>query len=317
MILRKRPFTWILVPAVLLGLLSLALGSTALAASDMVRGEKITLSGNVEVPADEVVNGDVVTISGNTLINGVVNGDVFAVSGNVTINGRVNGDVAVITGNVTLGPTAVVRGDVNVPVGTWSKAPGAQVGGSMVQSPNVNVGDPTRLLGSLGAVIANPFTRPAFALFRWLTNLALVLLVVVLFPAALKGVGAAAERELGKSLLVGFLTALAAIPVGLMLLITLIGPIFWGLFLFVAGFMGYAALSLVIGRRVREAVRPPEEGAMGSMAWDAVIGTAVLALVGLVPLLGGLFKLLVSLAGLGAVLFSKFGINQPWFRKAA
>lgn len=311
----------------LAAMLTLVLSGTALASADSVRGEKVTIMGNSEILPDEVVNGDAVTIMGNTDVNGTVNGDAFNLMGNMTINGQVMGDVTVVMGNLTLGPNARVGGQVNVAMGQLTRAPGAQSGNVQVDNHrwNYRVGSPGGLSGLAGlaglaglpALLASPFFRPATVLVSWLTGLALVLLMVVLFPGALKGVGVAAEKEPGKALLVGFLTALVAIPIGIVLLITLIGPVVWGVFLAVAGFFGNAAVAVVLGRRVREAIHSPEAGMAGSMAWDAVIGTGVLALAGLIPFLGWLFKILVGLAGLGAVLFSKFGTNQPWLGKAA
>lgn len=311
----------------LAAMLTLLLSGTALASADSVRGDKVTVMGNSEVLPNEVVNGDAVTIMGNMDVNGTVTGDAFNLMGNMTINGQVAGDVTVVMGNLTLGPNARVGGQVNVALGQLTRAPGAQSGSVNVDNQrwNIQVDGRDGLRGLAGlaglaglpAMLASPFFRPATAFVGWLTGLALVLLLVVLFPGAMKGVGAAAEKEPGKALLVGFLAALASIPIGILLIITLIGPVVWGVFLAAAGFFGNAAVATVLGRRVREAVRSPEPGESGSMVWDAVIGTGVLAVVGLIPLAGWLVKALVGLAGLGAVLFSKFGSNQPWFGKAA
>ncbi|MGE5589795.1 MAG: hypothetical protein ACM3ZA_04125 [Bacillota bacterium] len=314
----------------LAAVLTFILSGTALASADSVRGDKVTIMGNSEILPDEVVNGDAVTIMGNMDVNGTVTGEAFNLMGNMTINGQVAGDVTVVMGNLTLGPNARVGGQVNVALGQLTRAPGAQSGSVNVDnqrwSYGVDIGNGmyglaglSRLAGLTGipALLAWPFLRPATLFVGWLTGLALVLLMVVLFPGAMKGVGAAAEKEPGKALLMGLLTALVAVPIGILLIITLIGPVVWIVFLVAAGFFGNAAVSVVLGRRVREAVRSPEPGDAGSMAWDAVIGTGVLALVGLIPFLGWLFKALVGLAGLGAVLFSKFGTHRPWFGKAA
>lgn len=313
----RRRASWL---AATTAVLVLLLSGTVLAAPDVVQGDKVTVMGNAFVPAETSVMGNVVTVMGNTTIEGSVQGTVSSVMGNVTINGQVNGDVTAVMGNVTLGPNAKVSGRVNVAMGQLDRAPGAVAPQVQVDNGgwNVNVGGFPGFRPGVFPFAAGGLRllRPIFQVSAWLMNLALTLLLVLLFPRAMQGVAAAIEKEPGKSLLVGLLTAIAAVPIAFVLLITIIGPVVWILALVAAWYFGSAAAAALVGRRLRVAVRTPEEGQVGSLAWDAVIGVTVLALVGMVPLAGGLVRFLVALAGLGAVVFSNFGSNKPWFRRA-
>ena len=310
----RRRLPWVALATVVCLLLA---GSVALGAPDTVQGDKVTIMGNSDIPAGTVVTGDAVTVMGNSVIDGKVMGNVSSVMGNVTINGEVNGDVTAVMGNIDLRPGARVHGQINVALGQVNRAPGSSASDVRVDNGGVNIsGLNISSLGNIPRGIFLGIFAPWIILSRWLVDLALALLVVALFPGAIKGIAINIEGEPGRAAITGLIALLAAIPIGLVLLITLIGPVVWALFLVVAGFFGTVAVSALIGRKVNAAVRPAEPGQASSLVWDVLIGVSLLALLRFVPVAGGLVRFVVTLIGLGAALLTRFGTNQPWFRRA-
>ena len=92
-----------------------------------------------------------------------------------------------------------------------------------------------------------------------------------------------------------------------LLCVTIIGIILvppLGIIAAAAVIMGYAALAMMIGRKLPIPVRP-------SSAAYAALGTAVIVVVAnLIPVLGQLAFVVAGFVGLGAVLYTKFGANE-------
>ena len=69
-----------------------------------------------------------------------------------------------------------------------------------------------------------------------------------------------------------------------------------------AVFFGYVGVSVWIGEAVLGALR----GSATNRLWAVLAGSLLVALAGLVPILGGLISLAVSAVGLGAILLWRF-----------
>jgi hypothetical protein len=243
----------------------------------------VVLSGRADVPQDQQV-GDLVVFHGSSAVDGTVNGSLTAFDAPVAIAGRVNGDVVVFNGRVELRSGANVTGDVvsrQAPV----VAAGATIGGA---TRRVQTDVRWDGLGWIGA-------------FAWWLAVSVSTLVVGLVLLWLVGRGAgriveAGRTQVGGAIGWGLLVFLALPIIGIIALVTVVGiPLGIGLLaaLGLIYAVGYSAGAWILGRSL---VR-------GRTAWIVafLVGWAILRVLALVPVLGGLLWLAAVVFGLGAL----------------
>lgn len=268
-------------------LLILALSPLAVA-YDGTTGSIVRIFGNIVIESDQIVHGDVVTIFGNIEVHGEVYGSVVTVIGDtkVTSTGRVWEDAVTVIGNLVADGT-VSGSKVNV-LGN----------GGDFRFPSIRFGN---------------FFRQAlhfrFNLFRELGGLAFAVLlatiIVALFPVPVERVKASIEGNPGKMVLVGLLAWIVIIPSIFIVALTIIGiplALLMGAAVWVAGKLGTAGLVLIIGRALlKNTESSPAVAALGALLLGAVT---------ILPIVGGLVGLAVSLVTIGAVTVTRFGTRD-------
>ena len=176
--------------------------------------EQVSFGRDVTVEGDEIVHNDLVILFGD-----------------LEVYGEVVGNVVVIMGDVYVRDDAVITGDVLVVGGEVEREDGARI-----------VGEVTRTSSHLGGLFKNGWRAADFglvdhehfgtddALLKLLEFLALAMAGSILLAARIPRFTAGLRCQPWRSLLVGFLTLLAAallaIPVALilfLLLLTLVG----------------------------------------------------------------------------------------------
>ena len=298
-------------------------GTVVVAAGETVNEDLTAFGGNVVVRG--TVNGDLTAFAGNVVVTGTVTGDVEAVGGNVRVEGDVGGDLtgaagtlligpeATIDGNVefgagtatvrgeiagdaaigadelTVGPSAVIGGNLEHDAETFDRSPDAEIGGSVTRNEDLGGGEFVP-----GPVLPNWIG----AAYGFLVNLLFGALLLLVLPGFSGGV---ARRAIDRPLYMGGygLLVLIAVPILLVLFaitiigipITILGALVFALVVWIAYLYGAFAVGAWLVSLADS--RNP---------WLAlVVGLLVVALVGLVPFLGGLVQFLVSLLGLGAL----------------
>lgn len=250
-------------------------------------------NGTAARPANGTTGGTLLVVGGGTATvppNATHNGSVYVVEGLARVHGRVRGDVVVVSGRAVLGAGAVVTGDLQV-VGGEAVDFGASVGGrrqteSRVVETATRRGPLPSLLGDVG--------------------LALVAVAVVRRrPALLANVADAAADHPVVGLTVGGLTTAAGVALLVLMAFTIVLiplSILGALAGVVAVAYGYLGLGHLAGRRLPVARRDVATGA-------GTLGVGVLLdALPVVPVVGGLVALAVSLLGLGAVVVTYFGV---------
>jgi len=311
---------WKLLSAIMLAVLFLGiLPITAYAAStaDVVIGNSYTLQ------SGDVLNDDLFIVGGNAnLMSGsTINGTVFLVGGSLDAAGTVNGDIVIFGGTLHLADTSVLHGDL-ITAGTYvNRDPAAQIFGQTYQggdTPNIILPGGLNLPNftnnfSNGIISSfNPMMRVGgffVRLFLW----ALVAMVVAMFiPTHLTRASQTALTQPFISGGLGCLTLLIVPMILILLAITicLIPVSVIGAFLLVITWaFGLVALGIEVGKRI---------SGMFNKEWHPAItaglGTLVLMLVlngleSIIPCVGWIPKMLVSLIGLGAVLLTQFGMK--------
>jgi hypothetical protein len=268
----------------LLTLLTLSSATPAWAQDAQGPEAFVVLSGRADVPLGQQV-GDLVVFHGSSTVDGTVDGSLTAFDAPVTIAGRVNGDVVAFNGRVELRSGANVTGDVvsrDAPV----VASGATIGGERRRVQTNVRWDGFGWAGRLA----------------WWLAVSVSTLVVGLVLLWLAGRGAARILEAGRTGLgpaIGWgLLVFFGLPIlAIIALVTVVGiPLGLGLLaaLGLLYALGYSASAWILGRSL---LRPPA-------AWVVafLVGWAILRVVALIPILGGLVWFVAMVFGLGALL---------------
>lgn len=237
-----------------------------------------------------------------TVPEGISVKSVVVVGGSATVYGEVKEDVVAVGGSVILKDTALVGGDVVAIGGKVLKEAGTITRGEVVEMSLVSMA-PAFALVSKGVGLREV---ALFGFLSFLGFLALVVLLVAFFTPQLGRISGSVEQNPIKNFLVGLLIAALILPITLLLVISIVGIIFipfWLLLLGVALIFGFVAASHLIGKKVLNLARLSGK----PMMVETLVGVILLGLVAFFPLIGLLVKLLASLAGLGAVYWTRFG----------
>ncbi|MEW6516591.1 MAG: polymer-forming cytoskeletal protein [candidate division FCPU426 bacterium] len=248
-------------------------------AKNIIRfGERAVVSAGQEAQ-------DVVVFNDSADIGGKVLGNVVAMGGGIQLRAGayVGGDVVCLGGKIAMDPSAVVVG-TKVEIGgiiNWSSLP----------------------LFSLARLLLVGF------LYKLGTTVVLMFLsvfLVLMWPNQIRFAAAEASADLVTSSLVGVLAVALLIPLGVGFAITILGlPLALALlaFLLVASWFGVACMAYLVGTRLSARFSP---------LVAVITGLIVLKFVHFVPFIGGILYFIAILPGLGAILLTRFGTNQPW-----
>ncbi|MFP2934332.1 hypothetical protein ACLESO_56290, partial [Pyxidicoccus sp. 3LG] len=268
---------------------------------------------SLEVKEGQTVQSAVV-YGGNLVVKGNVEDDAVAFGGNLEIHGKVEGDAHAFGGNVILGPDAHVEGDVSSFGGTVERADGSEVEGSIESFGGAGIG---RMVageiknGMKEARHSETRTRNdddgeglAAFILTFAVLFGLGFLGQMFFPARMKLLGEEVRRKPLQTGLTGFLGLLAMVPLTVVLCITIIGiPAALVLWMAapLAAALGYAAVASELGTKL------PVLRGRKTQAVVLALGLLVLMVVGIIPVLGFLVSLAVTLMALGAVIRTRFG----------
>lgn len=327
-------------------------GNVYVAKGDTVEDDLVTRGGSITV--DGVVQGDCAALGGSITVNGSVDGDVAAFGGGVTlaeagevdgsiaafggsldVKGSAGNDLACFGGSIDLGPKARVDGNVASMGGTVNKADGAVVKGEV---KNLSFGMLDQFIpGAIHNI--DRFERPprppqpwsrAMGFVRTLIVAAgigfLVLLAALFFPRQVERVATAVQDDFWTSAGVGMLIQMALFPGLVLMIVSILGiplvPVA-GMLLLAALLMSYAAIGLVVFRKLAHDAAPGRYGTVAA----AMIGYLLLnalylaaSLLHVVPHTGFLVGLFIAInvlvtwfgltIGLGAVWRTRFGTRS-------
>jgi len=216
-----------------------------------------------------------------------IGGDVNVGAEYVRIDGRIDGDGRVGAETIVLGPNADIGGEFRYDANEFTQDPAATVAGGVVEDSN--------LRGNVGT----------FSLPNWVTwvygliaNLLLGAILLVLFPAFSARLAGRVSNEPAKTGGVGLLTLVGGPILLALVAITIIGipfailgAIAFGFAIWVGVVYGQYAVGAWVLRRAGRDDR-----------WLALVaGLVGFALLGAIPVLGGLLVFGALLLGLGAL----------------
>ncbi len=290
-------------------------------------GRRVTIIGDLggdlyaagmDVAVDGAVTGDA-TLAGYDLRVAAVGGDLRASGSSVTMTGPVGG-YALLAGE-TVRLDSIIAGDVRLSARKVTFGDGARIDGQLIlyeDEPGA-LDVPERVIpadrldrrpieawdGDTRAL--RPFSWAGFIL-RYLGGLVVVAALAALMAAVLPGPMAAMRRRILaaplRTLWFGFLTQSAVLGMAVMFAITLIGIFISPAALLMAvlgGFLGLLIGSYAFGAGVLMLFGRGEPGTIRARVLAAVSGTTVICLIALVPVVGWIVALAVTLAGVGAL----------------
>ena len=302
---------------ILILIIALAVPSTALARG--LLDDRVVFGDNFTLKSGETLDGNLVVFGGNAVLeqSSTVTGDVVIMGGNLDSSSTIQGNVVGLGGVVSLGETAVVKGDVTMIGAQLDKAQGARVEGQVI----TNLKAPLTFTFPGGVQVPRFDVRfspvlnaTAFILkiFLWA---ALAVLLVLFLPEHTRRV---THTAIAQPLVAGGLGLLTVVVLPVLVLALAITILLIPVSLLVVALAGLAwmygliALGLEVGDRLAQLMKrewPP--------AVAAGVGTfgLILVLNGLqhvVPCIGWIAPAIAGMVGLGAVLLTRFGLqNYP------
>lgn len=268
----------------------------ALPAAAQEDADRHQVFSDIEVRTGETA-GDAICHYCSIRVHGAVAGDAVAIGGSIEITGRVTGDAVAVGGVVRLGPGAVVGCDAVSVGGPLERAPGATVGRDAASSPWYSMPGQRELFlrGVLLSVVLNfGFVVLAFLMAR-APRVEATARALTQFPVWVGLTGLAVLALATGLYVLAARLRTAAVPAAVLAS---------GLLL-ITGALGYAGLCRWLGGKLVRGDRPLK---------SVLVGTALLTLLQLVPILGLLIFLLLCLLTPGAGVFSGFGQAPDWLR---
>ena len=267
---------------------------------------------------------EVVRVGSNyTLAAGDQVDEIVVVMGAATIEGRIDGDLVVVLGEARLGPKAVVEGDVVVVGGSLAVESGAAarrdlvvVGGGLDAPADFMAGGEQVVIGfrAVGDRVRGllPWLmrgllwgRPVVPDLPWVWAVVfavflIYLLLLLIFDHPVRVAADTLALTPLKALVTGLIVLLLLGPIVLLLAASVIGLLVVPVALcavFVAGLVGKIAVARWLGSRL---VAEGEEHSRFLLARSFAIGSVLLIVAYMVPILGGVVWALAGATGLGA-----------------
>jgi len=275
-------------------------------------GEDLVLLG------EEVVTGDVLVFGGDVHLhqNSLVEGDLLLMGGVLRAAGEVAGDIVLLGGSADLEASVAIGGDVLALGGSVVKADGASVGGA------ISEGFPFRFYPRIQQVRlpsnwwSNP--NPAATLRSWagrgvrsvISSLVLAfvaVMIMAIWPKQTQLVSRTLWRSPGASVGAGVISVLIAVAVIVALVITICLSPVAALALAAAWLFGWCALGLLIGQRLRRALKVRDLAPL----WQAAAGVFLLSMAGSLPCVGWMIWVFGGMYALGAVVLTRLG-TRPY-----
>lgn len=306
---------------------NLYVGAGNVTIDSAVEGDSFIGGGQVDV--NGTVQDDLFIGGGNIRVTGDVGGDVRIGGGNVRIEGKIGGELMVGGGNVEITDSAEVSGQTFIGAGQIVIA--GSTGSVKASAESIRLESTARINGDLeyispntvqkreGAIVTGATKHtappsphdekvPALAALAggsiiWLVaSLAMLLLFVYALPSKAATLAADWKNNFWLNMAIGFVFLVVSPIAGFILMATIIGiPLGIGVLLLypILLFIGKLAGIIGVGVWLRSLL---DKAAGVKVDWvSALMGLVVLALIGLVPLLGALAVFVSFLAGLGAL----------------
>ena len=269
--------------------------------SGRIGDDLVAAGGRIHLSPVAAVGGRAWVSAGEVRIDGEVSDELRASGGRIVISGSVNGDVELWAEDIIIEETAMISGSLRYTSAHEAAiAEGARIDGEVVHTP-VEV--------DIGPVIAGAVFAGLFLLLSFI--LAAVVLYL-LFPDFSVRVSESVGQAPWQSLAIGLGVFIGAPLLIVVLFSTVLGV--WLALVLLATYLvvllaGYFIGAFYLGQAGLQRVRKSEAG-RAARATALALAIFALAVINLVPLLGGLVNWAVLLAGTGALGRHMYRLHQ-------
>lgn len=256
-------------------------------------GRNVTIAGGeIRLEETAAIGQNAYVAGGEITIRGPIRGNLMVSGGSVHLNGPVDGDVNVNAGSLTIGPNAVIGGALShrVDEKNLQVDSAATIAGGIIALPSPKWEGPSMVFGFLGVLWKLGFLVAGIA-------------VVLIAPNFSIRTVERLRAHPGRSGLVGVITMIVAPVVGLMVAATVIGlPLFLvaGALYLVTLYLSRVVVALWIGQRLL-GERVPRLRRSNILA-SFLLGGIIIWAIGLIPWIGPLIMLILTVLGFGAIL---------------
>jgi len=254
----------------------------------------VTLFGEtVQLHSDAEVSGSFTSASESSTLDGRVGRDVIIFAETSTVNGTVGGDARLTGETIKIGPNASITGELSI-----------HSGGEPDVSPGASIATGPRIERTEDDSSGSPFGRIVWRFLAWSAAFIYGLVVLFLAPRMVTRVVENLSRY-GVSIGLGAL-ALLAIPIAIVIVcLTLVGiPL--GLVALAGYVLAIYSAQVFVGSWIGQALLGKSE-TKGEAIGRLAMGLAILHVAILVPVMGGIVSLAVTLWGFGAFILALLG----------
>lgn len=262
-----------------------------------VAGDVLLGGGTVNLSSKASVGQDLVVGAGMLQLDAPVGGSVKVAGGDIFLNSKVNGNVKIFSeDNITFGPTSDIAGKTMI---KFSGEPVIKDGAKFASQPEIE------------KIVKSKWNKGFIGKGFWLGFLSSIfaaLLLLWIFPRFVDAVVQRAHFGVGKNLATGLISAIVWPFIVIIAIITLLG--LWAGLTF--AFIGVALIFIVktltdlfFGAWLLSKLSGKKAGKENVVRVDwqaAVLGAAVLTLIGLIPIFGWLVFAALNLVTFGALL---------------
>jgi len=285
------------------------LANETIAGGLVAAGANVEILGNVggglkacgaNVVTSGDVKGELMACGANVILAGKYHNKVRAAASNLTLSGTFDGDVNVAAARITVAPTALIKGNLIYASADLNLQKGSRVMGEVVQRQVMVKKERIEKWGRQGIKALIPI-----GIFFWLISIvALIivgLLIYYLFPKKTNAVISTISQSPWKNLWFGFIF-LVVVPIAIIVsFITVVGiptGIIAGIFYGIAIYISSIYMGVWIGRKILGYIK---KSMATAFFWPLVVGTIIIGLLTLIPIIGCLLRLLILLLTLGAM----------------
>jgi cytoskeletal protein CcmA (bactofilin family) len=271
-----------------------AAGSTVRLTGATIGNSVSAFGSSITVEKDSKIDGGLNFAGASAAIRGSVGRSVVGAADSITMAGSVGKDVDITASSITLESAAVLSGHLNYyGQSELHRDQGAQVKGQVQQLQGQTHHQDHRRASTFGILWG--------LIALYLTGV----VTLWLFPRTVVSISSTLHQRPGGSVGTGVLIVILFLPALLVLLLSLVGiplgilaALGVGVGLYVAKFIVGLTIGNLIARRTDWKPNPYA---------DVIIGLLIITLLELIPGFGLAVRLIVAVAGLGAIFLTRFG----------
>jgi hypothetical protein len=249
--------------------------------------------GRILVDSSAVIGRNAYLIGGDIKVRGTVTGGLLATGGAVDLDGTIGQDVEVSSGSLRLGPNARIAGNLSY----------------RVSKEGVHIDPAARVTGKVTALPVIK-SRGLFGMLWRAGGLLAGVVIVLLIPRFVTDATETLKHRPIRAVIVSIVGTILGLIAMIIAAITVIGiplALVGAAFLIFLGAMSEIPVAVWIGEKILHG-----RTLLGRQRplVNFFIGGLVLIIVGIIPVIGGVVRLISSCIGFGAILLAAWSVHQ-------